>query len=107
MMGYFENTLPDYVTRGVAEHIDQFIIMLLVKMLADMKDSGVEPDYLQVYKLTYNSENNILSVHHSQEVPPYEKTLFMELPENVKAYEGKLYFIDDIQYKTILLAEEY
>ena len=106
-MGYFSNPLPEYETRGVAEHVDPFIVLICVKMLSELKESGIEPDYLQVYRLSYNSETNLLTVRHTQEVPSYEKVSTTELPADVKPYEGKLFYIDDGEYRTILLAEEY
>lgn len=107
-MRYFSNPLPEYETRGVAEHVDPFIVLLCVKMLAELIDSGIEPDYLQVYRISHNAQTNILTIRHSQEVPKYEKVSTTELPADVKPFDGKLFYIDnDGEYKIIMLAEEY
>ena len=76
-------------------------------MLARMKEQGIEPDYLQVYRLSYSEQEKVLSIRHSQEEPDYENTVSFELPFGVKPYTGKLYYIDDGDHRTFLLAEEY
>lgn len=106
-MRYFYEPVQDYVTKGVAENIDGYLIMKCIEMLECMKESGVEPDYLQVYHLTYSEQEKLLTIRHSQEEPNYEKEVSFALPFGVKPYEGKIFYIDDGSHRTVLLAEEY
>ena len=72
-----------------------------------MKEQYIEPDYLQVYHMSYNEEENILTIRHSQEEPDFEQEVSFVLPEGVEPYEGKVYYIDDVSHRTFLLADEY
>lgn len=106
-MKYFYEPVEEYITKGVAENVHGYIIMKCIEMLANMKEQGVEPDYLQVYRLSYDEQAKLLSVRHSQEEPGYKNEVSFGLPISVKPYEGKLYYIDDGDHRTFLLAEEY
>lgn len=106
-MRYFYAHVPEYQTRGVAADVHPFILAKCVEMLSVLKSRGIEPDYLQVYRLTYNEKENILTIRHTQEQPDYENEISFMLPSGAKPYEGKLYYIDDGDHRTILKAEEY
>lgn len=61
-----------------------------------------EKDYLQVFKLT--SDGTTQQITHSQEQPPYERTLEFRTDSPITA---KIFVIDDETHTTMLLAEEY
>ena len=63
---------------------------------------NVEKDYLQVFKLSV--VNGIQRVEHKQEVPEYQNTYSVLVANPVDA---KIFVIDDGDYSTMLLAEEY
>ena len=106
-MRYFYEPVQEYMTKGVDENVDGYLILKCIELLACMKEKNVEPDYLQVYQLTYNERENLLMIRHSQEEPDYVNEVSLELPFGVKPYEGKLFYIDDESHRTMLLAEEY
>ena len=106
-MKYFHDNVNEYVTRGVAEKVDQYLLLKCIEMLVSMKEQNVEPDYLQVYSIRHDEQKNSLTIRHSQEEPDFEHEVTFELPFGVKPYEGKLYYIDDVDHRTFLLAEEY
>ena len=106
-MGYFQDKVDEYITTGIEENVDQFILLKCIEMLASMKAQNIEPDYLQVYRMSYNEEENILTICHSQEEPDFEHKVSFTLPEGIEPYEGKVYYIDDVSHRTFLLADEY
>ena len=65
-------------------------------------------DYLQVFKLEKVNvkDREFQKVTHSQEQPEYENTVFVPVGAG-NAVETKAYVIDDYEYCTMLLAEEY
>lgn len=106
-MRYFYEPVEEYITSGVAANVHGCLLLKCIEMLAYMKEQGVEPDYLQVYHLSYSEQEKVLTIRHSQEEPDYEKVVSFELPFGIKPYTGKLYYIDDGDHRTFLLAEEY
>ena len=106
-MGYFQDKVDEYITTGIEENVDQFILLKCIEMLVEMKGQNIEPDYLQVYQMSYNEEENILTIQHFQEEPDFEHEVSFSLPEGVEPYEGKVYYIDDEDHRTFLLADEY
>ena len=106
-MAYFQDKVDEYITTGIEENVDQFILLKCIEMLVSMKEQSIEPDYLQVYHMSYNEEKNILTIRHSQEEPDFEHEVSFVLPEGVEPYEGKVYYIDDVSHRTFLLADEY
>lgn len=106
-MKYFYNPVDEYLTKGVAENVHGYLLLKCIEMLACMKEKNIEPDYLQVYRLSYDEHEKLLTIRHSQEEPDYVNEVSFTLPFGVKPYEGKLYYIDDGDHRTILLAEEY
>lgn len=106
-MRYFYEPVEEYMTSGVATNVHGYLLIKCIEMLAGMKAQGVEPDYLQVYRLSYSEQEKVLTIQHSQEEPDYENTVSFELPFGVKPYTGKLYYIDNGDHRILLLAEEY
>ena len=88
-----------YITRGISENIPLEIQIILWNMVLSMP---VKKDYLQIFELSTN-ENN-LTIKHSQEVPPYEKIYKFIVLEPINE---KIYIIDDGDYSTMLLSDEY
>lgn len=88
-----------YITRGISENIPLEIQIILWDMVLSMP---VEKDYLQIFELS--TKNNILTIKHSQEVPPYKKIYKFIVLEPINE---KIYIIDDDDYSTMLLASEY
>lgn len=88
-----------YITRGISENIPLEIQLILWDMVLSMP---VKKDYLQIFELSTNE--NILTIKHFQEVPPYEKTYKFIVLEPINE---KIYIIDDGEYSTMLLADEY
>ena len=92
--GFF-NEIPDDV---------KFFLASVISTMAAKDDKEV--DYLQVFTLKKHDFGGIMfqNVVHSQEVPPFEESIFFPCPD---AVEQKVYVIDDGEYYTYLLAEEY
>ena len=106
-MRYFYEPVQNYITQGVAENVHGYLLLKCIELLICMKDQNVEPDYLQVYQISYNEQDKLLSIRHSQEEPDYVNEVSFGLPFGVKSYTGKLYYIDDGDHRTFLLSEEY
>lgn len=88
-----------YITRGVYENISIELQIILWDMVLSMP---IKKDYLQIFELS--TDENILTIKHSQEIPTYEKIYkFIDS----KPINEKIYIIDDIEYSTMLLASEY
>ena len=77
-----------------------FLWALLDELVAKMAE---EPDYLQVFDLSGDSDNQIII--HRQENPPYQAIYQFDKVGN--PLQHKIYVIDDIEYSTMMLAEEY
>lgn len=90
-----------YLTRGIQARIPVEIQLVMWGMIGDI--SNEKRDYLQVFNLTWN--NGKLIIKHSQEVPMYESTVTFDSTHTNG--EEKIFVIDDGDYSTMLLAEEY
>ena len=66
-------------------------------------DLDCEKGYLQIFKFTMSDEKQ--KVTHFQENPEY-KTEYL-LNADAPFFVGKIYVIDNGQYSTMLLADEY
>lgn len=103
----FENKNNRYITRGVNLTLSTQLQLLLWNLIDTLEqEESTELDYLQVFNLkriTDNEKYNII-ITRSQEVPKYEKKYMfcVDNPINMK-----IYVIDDGEYTTMLLAEEY
>lgn len=95
-----------YVTRCVNEEVDIRLQLIMWSMIDNLKDKGnVELDYLQVFKLRKCEEGIV--IEHSQEVPAYKEKYVLDL-ENIEVNGNiKVFVIDDYEYSTMMLAEEY
>ena len=107
VLKYFYDPVPEYQTRGVAAEVHPVILIKCVDMLNVLKSKGIEPDYLQVFVLSFDVEKNVLRITHTQEQPDYCNEDSICLPSCIKPYNDKLYYIDDGNHRTFLKAEEY
>ena len=93
-------TSPCYATRGVTTTVPLMLQIILWNSIDSMEVA--EKDYLQVFHLS--AENGKQKIIHSQEQPPYERTLEFRTDNPITA---KIFVIDDETHTTMLLAEEY
>ena len=95
-----------YITRGINLEIPLYLQLLMWDMIKSMKVE--KQDYLQVFKLErVNAEGKVFQkITHSQEQHEYENTLLIHAYDD-KAVDNKVFVIDDYEYCTMLLAEEY
>ena len=93
-------TSPRYATRGVTTTVPLMLQIILWDLIDSMDVE--EKDYLQVFKLT--TDGTTQRITHSQEQPPYERTLVFRTDNPITA---KIFVIDDETHTTMLLAEEY
>lgn len=106
-MRYFYEPKETYMTSGVAENVDCYLLVKCIELLNCLKEKGVKPDYLQVYRFSYNKETNVLTIRHSQEQPDYVNEVSFEVPSDVLAYDGKIYYMDELTHYIFLEADEY
>ena len=91
---------PRYCTKGISETVPLLTQIILWDLIDSMEVE--EKDYLQVFKLT--TDDTTQRITHSQEQPPYERTLEFRTDNPITA---KIFVIDDETHTTMLLAEEY
>lgn len=73
--------------------------------LIDRLKEKKEVDYLQVFKIRTTKEGTIID--HSQEVPEHKARYILDI-KNIETFkEIKVFVIDDREYSTMLLSEEY
>lgn len=103
----FEKKNNRYITKGVNKTLSIHVQLLLWNLIDTLKEDGkIELDYLQVFRfkpITGNEKYNLI-ITHSQEVPPYEKKYMFQVENPI---DVKIFVIDDGEYTTMLLAEEY
>ena len=89
-----------YATRGINAEISLALQLILWKMIDEMEVA--RKDYLQV--LTLSSENGEQKIIHKQEQPEYHKEYNFS---GESLIDAKIFVIDDGDYSTMMLAEEY
>ena len=92
-----------YVTKGVIAEVPVYLQMLMWGMIDNMEVD--EKDYLQIFRLN-GSGDMVQKIVHEQEVPRYRKEYYVPVCEG-GVVDNKVYVIDDGDYCTMLLAEEY
>ena len=88
-----------YLTRGIQAEIPfelQLVMWSCIDKLPDPKY------YLQVFRLSVSDDMQIVT--HEQEEPEYSKEYRLNTGTSITQ---KVYVIDDGDYRTMLLAEEY
>lgn len=95
-----------FITKGVSETIPLEIQHILFTSLDLMKEKAEELDYLQVFELETIVQDGVFVLHiqHEQEVPECNMDYIVPTKNDVHC---KVFIIDDEQYVTMLLAEEY
>lgn len=96
----FEKSKKRYLTRGIDELIPLEIQIFLWNAIDNMPKPK---DYLQVFRLSV--ENGLQVVMHTSEQPEFKMQYI--LAEVEKTVTAKVYVIDDGEYCTVLLVEEY
>lgn len=90
-----------YLTKDVSKKIPLEIQVLLWSMISEIK---IKKDYLQVFEIE-PIKNNLLKIEHRQEVPKYKKeVVVVNTGINFKV---KIFVIDDGEYSTMMLSDEY
>lgn len=108
---YFKK-LKIYSTKLIGELFEPHILQSFIFSILEQKEKGIKVDYLQVFELTADTENNKLFVKHRQEKTDdtieFEKTLILKTKNfEFVEYGAKLYIVDDIEHQTILFSSEY
>ena len=91
-----------YITSGVNEQISIDIQLFCWYCYEVVKATG-KYDYLQVFELKIIGEHT-QQIEHRQEVPEYKKVYQFN---SMNSIEQKIFIIDEGEYATMLLAEEY
>ncbi len=88
-----------YLSHGVSIKIPFELQMIMWGMTSELSEPK---DYLQIFRLSASEQGQ--KIIHEQEEPEYRKEYFVKTRNAVNA---KVYIIDDGDYSTMLLAEEY
>lgn len=91
---------PRYVTSGINSELPLLTQIVLWGLIDTMEVA--EKDYLQVFLLSADGENQ--RIIHEQEQPEYRKEYLFP---SEKPVTMKVFVIDDESHSTMLLAEEY
>lgn len=89
-----------FITKGVDFAVNPLLQLFMWHLIDAMPPPK---DYLQVFKLA--KENGKQKITHIQENPEYKREYLLN--SDAPFFVGKIYVIDDEQYSTMLLAEEY
>lgn len=90
-----------YLTRGISEKLS---IPLQVTLWRMIEKVDKELDYLQVFEINQLPDMQV-QVLHRQEEPEYASELIVK--GTIPGDKLRVYVIDDGDYSTMLLAEEY
>ncbi len=88
-----------YLTKGVQTEIPFELRLFMWTCIENMPSPK---DYLQIFHLSVSDGKQL--VVHEQEEPEYKKEYRLEIGSPIT---NKVYVIDDGEYSTMLLAEEY
>ena len=88
-----------YLTKGVNASISSELQLFMWECIAAMPEPK---DYLQVFRLSVSDGKQI--VVHEQEEPEYKREYRLNIGSPIN---NKVYVIDNSDYSTMLLAEEY
>lgn len=93
-----------YITRGIEREIPLWLMSYMWNRVDVIcRRLKENTDYLQIFKLSTN--NGELLIEHTQEQPPLNECI--RIKYQGKSINQKIYVIDDEEYSTMLLAEEY
>ena len=104
-MGYKFNG-KRYITRGINNTLPIDIQLILFQSIEVMRGKVEELDWLQVMTLDTIKKDGIKVLHitHEQEQPEGKLEYYISVESTIKC---KVFVVDDIEYVTMLLAEEY
>lgn len=99
---------PGYMTPGFQAGVPIDTQQMIFTCLNKAKQPVTEMDYLQVFMLDkfYSNGSYLQRIIRKQEIPPFEETVFLTLPED-QIITTKVFVIDDGDHHTFLLASEY
>lgn len=106
----FKEGEPRYVTSRINAELPITYQIVLWNTIDNLRDTGQELDYLQVFELSTTEDANgkaIQVIRHFQEVPFYEKKYSLPIKHKKEGIDDKVYVIDDGNHTTMLLASEY
>jgi ABC-type dipeptide/oligopeptide/nickel transport system ATPase subunit len=94
-----------YVTKGVNENLDIRLQIMIWNLINELKEQ-IEVDYLQVFNISQINKSRI-KITQEQEVPEYKAEYEIERKDFTLESDVKIYVIDDGEYSTMILEEEY
>ncbi|EPE2272443.1 DUF960 family protein [Enterococcus faecalis] len=98
---------PFYITPGIQNDIPQEVLEFILVLYHKRLFTAENVDYLQVFELTGSKYLPRLQlIQHRQEEPELIENSFVPLTES-DVCETTIYIIDDGEYRTMLLADEY
>lgn len=96
---YIKFSNPRYITKGIESRVSIPLQLFMWDCIDHMK---IFKDYLQVFKCSYSAGKQ--TVEHIQEVPEYKMRYLLRADT---FFNGKIFVIDNGQYTTMMLSEEY
>ena len=104
-MGYKFNG-KRYITRGTINTLPLDIQLILFQSIELMRGKVEKLDWLQVMMLETIDKDGVKVLHitHEQEQPEGKVEYYIPVESTI---ECKAFVIDDVEYVTMLLAEEY
>ncbi len=90
-----------YLTKGIQEKLSIPLQIALWRMIEKVDK---ELDYLQIFEIKQLPDMQV-QILHRQEVPEYASELIVK--GTIPGDKLKIYVIDDGEYSTMLLSEEY
>ena len=104
-MGYKFNS-KRYIARGINNTLPIDIQLILFQSIEVMRGKVEELDRLQVMTLDTIKKDGIKVLHitHEQEQPEGKLEYYIPIESTINC---KVFVIDDVEYVTMLLAEEY
>ena len=104
-MGYKFNG-KRYITRGTINTLPVDIQLILFQSIEVMRGKVEKLDWLQVMMLETIDKDGVKVLHitHEQEHPEGKVEYYIPIESTINC---KVFVIDDVEYVTMLLAEEY
>ena len=97
-----------YMTNTIQENLPVELQIFLWECIENLIRQDIELDYLQIFVIS--SDKKTISILHSQEQPiPFENRYesLNEVIAGLITENLKIYVIDNIEYSTMLFANEY
>lgn len=95
-----------YLTTGV-QKLPSELVEVMLELIEKLDELDIKKDYLQIFKLDVKGDT--VHIIHTQEVPKYKRVEKIQFERPFKDIKGKykIFVIDDGEFATIMLAEEY